>query len=126
MVAVVAAVLGSGCGSSAKAPSATTTAAPRVNLPRVPARDRFIGTLEGGTGSLAGARDVVQARIQAPGRTGTRRLMLWIITTRCPAGAACAHLSGSLRGQLTPVRTLPDIGRRYAVQATGSLGRSAW
>jgi hypothetical protein len=117
-----AAVLGSGCGSSAKTTSATTTASSGLPIPRVPARDRFVGTLHGGTGSLAGARDVVQARIQAPGRTGTRRLTLWILTTGCRAGAACVHLSGSLRGQLRQVRTLPDIGRRYAVEATGSLG----
>jgi hypothetical protein len=87
----------------------------------VPARDRFVGMLDGGTGSLAGARDVVEARLQAPGVTGIRRLTLWILTTGCPAGAACVHLSGSLRGHLRPVRALPDIGRRYAVEASGSV-----
>jgi hypothetical protein len=123
LVAAAAAVLGSGCGSSAKAPSATTTAAPRVTLPPVPVRDRFVGTLHNGTGSMAGARDAVEARLQAPGTTGTRRLTLWIVSTGCPANAACAHFSGSLHGQLTPVRALPDIGRRYAIEARGSLGR---
>jgi hypothetical protein len=122
MAVAAAAVMAAGCGSAAKTTSATTTAAPGVNLPRVPARDRFIGRLGGGTGSLADARDAVQARLQAPGITGTRRLTLWIVSTGCPAGAACAHLGGSLRGQLTPVHALPDIGRRYAIQASGSLG----
>src|SRR5690349_10416105 len=87
-----AAVLGSGCASAAKPSSATTTAATGTTIPRVPVRDRFVGTLHDGTGSLAGARDVVQARLQAPGRNGRRRLTLWIITTGCRAGAACVHL----------------------------------
>lgn len=115
-------MLGSACGSSAKPLSTTTTAGPVAGVPRVPARDRFTGTLHGGTGSLAGARDVVEVRLQAPGRTGTRRLTLWIVSTGCPAGATCAHLSGSLRGQLRPVRALPDVGHRYAIAASGSLG----
>jgi hypothetical protein len=85
-------------------------------------RDRFVGTLHNGTGSLAGARDVVEVRLQAPGTTGIRRLTLWILSTGCPAGATCVHPSGSLRGQLRPVHALPDVGRRYAIEATGSLG----
>jgi hypothetical protein len=117
-----ATVIGSGCASAAKTPSATTTAAPAVTLPRVPVRDRFSGTLHGTTGSLAGARDRVEARLQAPGTTGTRRLTLWILSTGCPSGATCAHLGGSVRGQLRPVRALPDVGRRYAIEASGSLG----
>jgi hypothetical protein len=122
LLLATAAVLGSGCGSAAKAPPATTTAAPGAALPRVPARDRFVGTLHGGTGSLAGARDVVEVRLQAPGTTGTRRLTLWIASTGCPAGAKCVPLRGSLRGQLRPVRALPDVGHRYAIGASGSLG----
>jgi hypothetical protein len=117
-----AAVLGSGCGSAAKAPPATTSAAPSPTIPRVPLRDRFTGTLHSGTGSWAGARDAVEVRLQAPGRTGTRRLTMWIVSTGCPAGATCVHLSGSLRGQLRPVRALPDVGHRYAIAASGSLG----
>jgi hypothetical protein len=120
-IAAIAALMVSGCGSSAAAPSRTKTAAPGATIPRVPLRDRFTGTLGGGTGSLAGARDVLEARMQAPGITGTRRLTLWVFTTGCRAGSACAHLMGSLSGRLTPVRTLPDIGRRYAITATGSL-----
>jgi hypothetical protein len=122
VLAVAAAFLGSSCGSSARPPSATTTAAVSATIPRVPVRDRFTGTLHNGTGSLAGAKDVVEARLQAPGTTGTRRLTLWIFSTGCRAGAKCAHLSGSLRGRLRPVRTLPDIGRRYLIQASGALG----
>ena len=122
MGAAAAAVLGSGCGSAAKTTSATTTAAPGVTIPHVPERDRFIGRLQRGTGSLAGASDAVEARLQAPGSIGTRRLTLWVLTTGCPAAAACVHLGGSLRGRLTPVRALPDIGRRYAIEASGSLG----
>ncbi len=121
VVVATAALVGSGCGQSATTRSSTTTGAPRVTLPHVPSRDRFIGTLHDGTGSLAGARDVLEARLQAAGTTGPRRLTLWIVTTGCRAGSVCVHLGGSLRGQLTPVRTLPDIGRRYAVRATGSL-----
>ncbi len=90
-------------------------------MPRVPARDRFIGSLSEGTGALAGAGDVVETRLQAPGTTGTRRLTLWILSTRCRRGRACTHLSGSLRGQLTTERSLPDVGRRYAITADGSL-----
>ena len=63
----------------------------------------------------------MEARLQAPATNGTRRLTLWIISTGCRAGSSCAHLSGTLRGELTPVRTLPDIGRRYKISATGSL-----
>ncbi|HET6869815.1 MAG TPA: hypothetical protein VFH80_28130 [Solirubrobacteraceae bacterium] len=122
MIAAAAGVLGSACGSSAKSSTATTTAAPGVTVPRVPLRDRFVGTLHGGTGSLAGARDVVEVRLQAPGGSGIRRLTLWIVGTGCPAGARCVHPSGSLRGQLTPVHSLPDVGRRYALKASGSLG----
>ena len=121
LLLATAAVLGSGCGSADKPSSTTTTAAPRVAIPRVPARDRFTGTLSAGTGSLAGARDMVEARLQAPGTTGTRRLTLWIVSTGCPAGARCVHLGGSLRGQLRPVRALPDVGHRYAVEASGAL-----
>jgi hypothetical protein len=121
VVAATAALVGSGCGQSATTLASATTSAPRVTLPHVPSRDRFIGALRDGTGSLAGARDAVEVRLQAPGTTGTRRLTLWIVSTGCRAGSACVHLSGSLRGQLTPVRTLPDVGRRYAVRATGSL-----
>jgi len=116
------ALVASGCGTSAATPSATNSAeTPGLAMPRVPVRDRFIGGLSDGTGRLAGARDVVEARLQAPGTTGTRRLTLWILSTGCRAGAACIHLSGSLRGQLTPERSLPDIGRRYAITAAGSL-----
>lgn len=121
VVAATAALVGAGCAQSATTPSGTTTGAPRVTLPHVPSRDRFTGTLRHGTGSLAGARDVVEARLQAADTTGSRRLTLWIVSTGCRAGSVCLHLSGSLRGQLTPLRTLPDIGRRYAVRATGSL-----
>lgn len=122
LVAAVAAALAvSGCGQAATAPSATTTAAHPVTIPRVPPRDRFIGTLSQGTGSLAGAADVLEARLQAPGNTGIRRLTLWIVSTGCRDGSTCAHLTGSLRGRLVQVRTLPDIGRRYAITATGSL-----
>lgn len=77
--------------------------------------------LRDGTGSLAGARDVLEVRLQPAGATGARRLTLWIVSTGCRAGAACVHLTGSLRGQLVPVRTLPDVGRRYAITAAGSL-----
>ena len=119
--AAAAALVAFGCGSSATTMSATTTAASGLTMPRVPLRDRFIGSLSSGTGALGGARDVVDARIQAPGTTGTRRLTLWILSTHCPAGSACAHLSGSLRGRLTPERSLPDVGHRYAVTARGSL-----
>jgi hypothetical protein len=123
VAAATAALVASGCGSSAATPSVTKTAAPAATprIPHVPTRDRFTGTLSGGTGSLAGAGDVLEARLQAPGTNGTRRLTLWILSTGCRAGSSCAHLSGSLRGQLTPVRTLPDIGRRYKITATGSL-----
>lgn len=122
LAAAGTAVLAAGCGSAATTSSTTATAAPGVKLPRVPARDRFIGSLQSGTGSLAGARDSVEARLQAPGTTGTRRLTLWIVSTGCPAGAKCVHLGGSLRGQLRPIRALPDVGRRYAIEASGSLG----
>jgi hypothetical protein len=121
LIAATAALVATGCGSSAATPSATKTAAAGLVMPRVPARDRFIGGLSDGTGSLAGARDTVEARLQAPGTTGTRRLTLWILTTGCRAGSACAHLSGSLRGALTPERSLPDIGRHYAITAAGSI-----
>lgn len=126
VVAATAALVASGCGRSATTPSATTRSAttspaPGATIPRVPPHDRFVGTLSDGTGSLAGARDVLEARLQAPGTTGTRQLTLWIISTGCRAGSACVHLSGSLRGQLTQVRALPDIGRRYAIATTGSL-----
>jgi hypothetical protein len=128
LAAAMAALVASGCGSSASSSSATkpagsgTTSSP-VPAPNVPARDRFTGTLSGGTGSLAGADDVLEARLQAPaaGANGTRRLTLWILSTGCRAGTPCAHLGGSLRGQLTPVRALPDIGRRYRLTAAGSL-----
>lgn len=128
-MAVAVTFLGSACGSSAKPPSATTTATTTATtsatsgatIPRVPVRDRFTGTLHGGTGSLAGARDVVEVRLQAPGRGATRHLTLWIVSTGCPAGVKCVHLSGSLRGTLTAVHSLPDVGRRYAIQASGSL-----
>jgi hypothetical protein len=123
MIVAAAGVLGSACGSSAESSSATTTASPGVTVPRVPVRDRFVGTLHGGTGSLAGARDVVEVRLQAPGSGGVRRLTLWIVGSRCPAGAKCVHPSGSLRGQLTRVHSLPDVGRRYAIEASGSLGQ---
>lgn len=122
LLAAAAALLGSGCGSSANPPSTTKTDSPGVAIPRVPVRDMFMGTLSAGTGSLAGARDAVEARLQAPGTTGTRRLTLWIVSTGCPAGARCVHLSGSLRGQLRPVRALPDVGHRYAIEASGALG----
>jgi len=123
LVAVAtAALVASGCGGSAKTSSASATAAPPVAVPRVPPRDRFTGALRDGSGSLAGAGDVLEARLQAAAGAGTRRLTLWIVSTGCPAGAKCVHLSGRLRGQLTPVRTLPDIGRRYTITARGSLG----
>ena len=123
VAAATAALVASGCGSSAATPSVTKTAAPAptAGIPNVPARDRFTGTLTGGTGSLAGAGDVLEARIRAPAANGTRRLTLWILNTGCRAGSSCAHLSGSLLGQLAPVRTLPDIGRHYRITATGSL-----
>jgi hypothetical protein len=122
-LAATAALVAAGCGSSAATSSLNKTPAPTATakIPHVPARDSFTGTLSGGTGSLAGAGDVLDARLQAPGGNGTRRLTLWILSTNCRAGSRCAHLSGSLRGALTPVRTLPDIGRRYKVTATGSL-----
>lgn len=126
--AATAALMASGCGSSASSSSPTTAVGsgatnPPAPAPNVPARDRFTGTLSGGTGSLAAAGDVLEARLQAPapGANGTRRLTIWIISTRCRAGRPCTHLSGRLRGQLTPVRALPDIGRRYRLTAAGSL-----
>jgi hypothetical protein len=121
VAAAAAALFGSGCGHSATTRSATTTAGAPVAAPRVAPRDRFTGTLRDGTGSLAGARDVLEARLQAAGTNGARRLTLWIVSTGCRAGAACVHLSGSLRGQLTPRRTLPDVGRRYTITASGTL-----
>jgi hypothetical protein len=130
VAAATAALVASGCGSSAATPSATKTTtpatktaapAPTARIPNVPAHDRFTGPLSAGTGSLAGAGDVLEARLQAPGTNGTRRLTLWILSTGCRAGASCVHLSGSLRGQLTPIQALPDIGRRYKITATGSL-----
>lgn len=119
--AATAALVASGCGHAATTSSTTTSAAPGVAVPRVPPRDRFTGTLRDGSGSLAGAGDVLEARLQSAAAAGTRRLTLWILSTGCRAGSACVHLSGSLRGRLTPVRTLPDIGRRYAIAARGSL-----
>lgn len=121
VAATAAAVVVSGCGHSATTSSPTTTRAPGVSIPRVPPRDRFTGALRAGSGSLAGARDLVEARLQAPGTTGARHLTLWLVSTGCPAGSTCSHLSGSLRGKLIPVRALPDIGRRYAITASGSL-----
>lgn len=119
--AVTAALVVSACGSSATTPSATTTGAPAGTIPRVPPRDRFIGMLGDGAGALAGARDMVEARLQAGRTTGTRRLTLWIVSTSCRADSVCVHLRGRLRGHLVPARALPDIGRRYAIAAVGSL-----
>jgi hypothetical protein len=117
-----AALVACGCGHSATMPSSTTaTAAPALTLPRVPPRDRFIGTLRDGTGSLAAARGVVEVRLEPVGTTGRRALTLWIVRTGCRPSAACVHLIGRLRGQLAPVRTLPDVGRRYAITASGSV-----
>jgi hypothetical protein len=119
--AAAAVLLVSGCGHSAATPSATTTDGPALIMPRVPPRDRFIGTLRDGTGLLAGAGDVIEARLQPAGATGRRRLTLWIVSTGCRAGSGCVHLSGRLRGQLVPLRSLPDVGRRYAITASGSV-----
>jgi hypothetical protein len=128
LVAATAALVASGCGSSTTSSSTTTAAGPGTTTspapaPNVPPRDKFTGTLSGGTGKLAGAGDVLEARLQAPapGANGTRRLTLWLLSTRCRAGTSCTHLSGTLRGQLTPVRALPDVGRRYRIAAIGSL-----
>jgi hypothetical protein len=121
LLGAVAALLTYGCGSSATTSSATKTAASGASVPHVPARDRFTGTLHASTGALAGAGDVLEARLQAPGITGRRRLTVWILSTRCRSGAPCVHLNGSLRGQLTQLKALPDVGRRYAIAATGSL-----
>jgi hypothetical protein len=121
VAAASAALVGSGCGHAATTSSPATTAAAGVAAPRVPARDRFTGSLRGGTGSLAGARDALEVRLQPAGRTGARRLTLWILSTGCRASDGCIHLSGSLRGHLTQVRTLPDVGRRYTISASGSL-----
>lgn len=119
LAVATAALVVTGCGHSATTSSPTTTVAPALTTPRVPARERFVGTLRDGSGVLSAARDVLEVRLQPAGTTGPRRLTLGIVSMGCRAGGVCVHLIGRLQGKLVPVRTLPDVGRRYAITASG-------
>lgn len=95
----------------------------------VPAKDTFHGHIASATGSLKGDRGNVTILIHTPQSTGTtRRAELTLVSPTCGRRKRCLRLLGTLTGTLTAQATIPDIGRRYAVAATGTispLGRVA-
>lgn len=92
-----------------------------------PAKDTFNGRVASASGRVRADHGNVTIVIHATQSTGrTRRAALTLVSPTCGRRRHCLRLLGTLRGTLTAQATIPDVGRRYAVVATGtidSLGR---
>lgn len=88
----------------------------------VPAKDTFTGKIVSGVGKLANDRGGVTILIHAPQSTkAARPIQLAIESPACASKQHCLRLLGSLSGTMSAQRTIPDVGRRYSLQASGRI-----
>ncbi len=117
---LLAATLVAACGSASDASQHASTSA--ATPP--PARgDAFKGTITAATGRLAGDRGHVAIVLaHAPvGSNASTSLTLSIRGTSCAGHPSCLRLTGSLRGRMTLVHSLPDVGHRFEITARGTV-----
>jgi hypothetical protein len=93
----------------------------------VPPKDTFNGHIASASGGVRADHGNVTILIHAAQATAaTRRAELTLVSPTCGRRKHCLRLLGTLTGTLTAQATIPDVGRRYAIVATGtitSLGR---
>jgi hypothetical protein len=90
--------------------------------PRVPAKDKFAGSISKGTGAYAGDTGPAWIYLQPhSSNSGTRAVKITIRPRACPSTTRCLRLTGTLNGTLTQVWGNPDAGRAYRLTATGTV-----
>ena len=123
---LLAATVLAACGSSSSSgrqsspgrQSSTTAAATPA-----PRGDVFKGSITAATGRLAakhGHVTVVLARPPLSAGTSTP-LTLTIRGADCGGRSSCLRLLGHVTGQMTMVRSLPDVGHRFDLTARGTV-----
>jgi hypothetical protein len=111
--------------------SVTQSSAPVTSSPQAtptsartgPARadDAFAGRIVQATGRAARARGAVTVHLRPAAGGAVRPATVVVTGAPCRGRPRCLQLQGTLRGTLTAVRSLPDVGRRFALAARGSL-----
>lgn len=107
--------------------SACTLTAAAGAASRAPAKDTFSGHIASASGRVRADHGNVTIVIHVTQTADrTRRAELTLVSPTCGTRRHCLRLLGTLTGTLTAQASIPDVGRRYAVVATGtikSLGR---
>jgi hypothetical protein len=95
----------------------------RLSDPVPTAADTFHVTVIGATGRFSGDRGSATVLLShGPGpRNATTSVTMSVHGVRCRSARHCLHLGGQLTGQMTPQRSLADVGRSYVLTAAGSM-----
>jgi hypothetical protein len=88
------------------------------SAPNVPPKDRLSGQISNASGSYAGHRGRVGIYVQ---HRGSDRVTITLRGRPCPSGGHCLKLDGVLVGTLTRLKTIPDAGTRYRLDASGRI-----
>lgn len=90
--------------------------------PKVAPKDTFSARIIAATGRYAGDQGGLTVYIVASQTiAATRQATLIFAGRRCSRGTHCLDLSGRTTGTLKPQRSIPDVGRSFAVSAAGTL-----
>jgi hypothetical protein len=89
-----------------------------------PGKDSFRGEILDTTGRLAGETGKVTVLLHlARSSEPVRKLQLTVVGAPCDDAKHCLRLSGVLAGTIaTRAGGIPDVGRRYDLSLSGSLG----
>jgi hypothetical protein len=89
----------------------------------VAAADTFHAAVIGATGRFSGdggSATVLLRRGPGP-RTATTSVTIGVHGVSCSSAQHCLHLGGQLIGQMTPQRSLTDVGHSYLLTAVGTV-----
>lgn len=107
------------CCALCIAAAALAAASPAVS---VPARDRFTGSVEMGTGSFGGDNGRFSLKLVVRSTGATRAVSVVFDGRRCRHVQGCIDLQGRLTGTLAPgPRQNPDAGQAFTLSARGRL-----
>ena len=98
------------------------SAAASAGATSVPAKDTFTGSVAGASGALKGDRGAVTVLLHVGSSvTATRPIRLVVRGADCGTRKHCLRLIGTLAGTLRAQPSIPDVGRRFDVAASGRL-----
>ena len=110
------------CAGGAALAVAGSTAAASGGTAPVPARDTFGGSIVRATGAWKSDTGAMTLLLHVGGSaSATRPLSLAVHGAGCGTRQHCLRLIGTLTGSLTAQASIPDVGRRFGVRASGHV-----